>query len=249
MARTTYLSRTAIALSTLAKKGAKTASFQEILDTVEPRDNGSRSRVFDSSVRKAVTYQRKCGNVEYNKGTRVVTFTPRGIERKFECGAKARAKKRASAVKRVFDENRRLKMFMNEMQEHIRRYDILLPQASPSTGDRGNRPDEEGWAELSQKVKEIVQKLEDNDEKVYQLFDNIDEQSRYTRQIECLVTTALETAQQKQKDATAEIDKLEKDMDEFKNNKEGKIDELKAVERASGLWDGRARGEDGVAED
>jgi hypothetical protein len=38
---------------------------------------------------------------------------------------------------------------------------------------------------------------------------------------------AAQTAHQKQKAAEAETAKLEKDMAEFKNNKEGKIDELK----------------------
>ena len=37
----------------------------------------------------------------------------------------------------------------------------------------------------------------------------------------------MEGAKQKQKEAKEEIKKLEKDMDEFKNNKEGKIEQLK----------------------
>ncbi|KAH9917715.1 condensin complex subunit SMC2 [Fomitopsis serialis] len=42
------------------------------------------------------------------------------------------------------------------------------------------------------------------------------------------LAAAVETAKQKQKDGKDEIKKLERDMDEFKNNKEGKIEELKA---------------------
>ena len=37
----------------------------------------------------------------------------------------------------------------------------------------------------------------------------------------------MQTAKDKQKEAQEECKKLERDMDEFKNNKEGKIEELK----------------------
>ncbi|KAJ3728149.1 condensin complex subunit SMC2 [Lentinula guzmanii] len=39
---------------------------------------------------------------------------------------------------------------------------------------------------------------------------------------------SVETAKKKQKDSEAEVEKLQKDMEEFKNNKDGKIEELKA---------------------
>lgn len=44
---------------------------------------------------------------------------------------------------------------------------------------------------------------------------------------------ALQAAKQKQKDAKEECKQLERDMDEFKNNKDGKIEELKVSWSAS----------------
>ncbi|KAJ3835823.1 condensin complex subunit SMC2 [Lentinula raphanica] len=41
------------------------------------------------------------------------------------------------------------------------------------------------------------------------------------------LTAAVETAKKKQKDSQAEAEKLQKDMEEFKNDKDGKIEELK----------------------
>lgn len=41
---------------------------------------------------------------------------------------------------------------------------------------------------------------------------------------------SLQEAKQKQKLAQEEVKKLERDMEEFKNNKEGKIDELKVIQ-------------------
>ena len=37
----------------------------------------------------------------------------------------------------------------------------------------------------------------------------------------------MDSAKEKQKTANADVKRLEKDMNDFKNNKEGKIDELK----------------------
>ena len=37
----------------------------------------------------------------------------------------------------------------------------------------------------------------------------------------------MDSAKEKQKSANADVKRLEKDMNDFKNNKEGKIDELK----------------------
>ena len=37
----------------------------------------------------------------------------------------------------------------------------------------------------------------------------------------------MDSAKDKQKSANADVKRLEKDMNDFKNNKEGKIDELK----------------------
>lgn len=37
----------------------------------------------------------------------------------------------------------------------------------------------------------------------------------------------MDSAKEKQKCANADVKRLEKDMNDFKNNKEGKIDELK----------------------
>ncbi|PPQ99377.1 hypothetical protein CVT24_009207 [Panaeolus cyanescens] len=56
---------------------------------------------------------------------------------------------------------------------------------------------------------------------------NASEVERVKATIDSL-TEALKDAQQRQKDAKEECKKLEKDMEEFKNNKDGKIDELKA---------------------
>jgi len=57
-------------------------------------------------------------------------------------------------------------------------------------------------------------------------FQNANEVEKVKSTIENL-REALQNAKQKQKEAQEECKKLERDMDEFKNNKDGKIEELK----------------------
>jgi predicted nucleic acid-binding Zn-ribbon protein len=58
------------------------------------------------------------------------------------------------------------------------------------------------------------------------LIQNANEVEKVKSTIESL-REALQNAKQKQKEAQEECKKLERDMDEFKNNKDGKIEELK----------------------
>lgn len=58
------------------------------------------------------------------------------------------------------------------------------------------------------------------------LIQNANEVEKVKSTIENL-REALQNAKQKQKEAQEECKKLERDMDEFKNNKDGKIEELK----------------------
>ena len=46
----------------------------------------------------------------------------------------------------------------------------------------------------------------------------------------------MDSAKEKQKSANADVKRLEKDMNDFKNNKEGKIDELKVGSML--MWEG-----------
>ena len=56
-----------------------------------------------------------------------------------------------------------------------------------------------------------------------------------TQQTIADLRVAIEAAKEKQKTAKNDVKKLEKDMDEFKNNKEGKIDELKVRQASTSL--------------
>ncbi|KIK70168.1 hypothetical protein GYMLUDRAFT_34652 [Collybiopsis luxurians FD-317 M1] len=116
-----------------------------------------------------------------------------------------------------------------ELEEKLAQAQAELDEWEKSFNGDATKRKRESWKAIEKEVQ-----IKEHELKLAEEQNGESNAERLRAQIDALkktnddLTNAIQEAKQKQKDSEAESKKLQKDMEEFKNNKDGKIDELKA---------------------